>query len=240
MQRFQPARRLAHVLRFGQDPELIIRLRLAHTLWLLGHPGEADRQRDLAVATVSESTHAYSRATTWVWAALVALDRGNITEFRRHVRALEPYATDDAPNQVLWPAEAYAGHLDVLDGRVAAGLARVREVRERVMRRQAPAPGVPGFTTRMLLQCYAIAGEPEAGLALADEALGMGRGAELWEAEIRRLRATFLAALGAPVGEVTAELERALAVARRQQARAFEERIRETLAERSLSHGGAV
>ena len=39
LQRFQPARRRAHVLRFGQDPELIVRPRLAHTLWLLGHDG---------------------------------------------------------------------------------------------------------------------------------------------------------------------------------------------------------
>jgi len=67
----------------------------------------------------------------------------------------------------------------------------------------------------------------------------MGRGAELWEAEIRRLRATFLAALGAPSGEVGAELERALAVARRQRARAFAERIRGTLTERSPGQGGA-
>jgi hypothetical protein len=66
----------------------------------------------------------------------------------------------------------------------------------------------------------------------------MGRGAELREAEIRRLRATFLAAL-APGDEIEAELGRALAVARRQQARTFEKRIRETLAERSGSHGGA-
>jgi hypothetical protein len=64
----------------------------------------------------------------------------------------------------------------------------------------------------------------------------MGRGAELWEAEIRRLRAICLAALGAPRDEVGAELERALAVAGRQGARAFEKRIRGTLAERGLSH----
>jgi hypothetical protein len=115
----------------------------------------------------------------------------------------------------------------------------VREVREQVVGSRAPAPGVPGVATRLLLAGYAIAGEPEAGLALADEALSMGCGAELWEAEIRRLRATFLEALGAPGDEVTAELERSLTVARRQQARAFEQRIRETLAERSLSHGGA-
>jgi hypothetical protein len=90
--------------------------------------------------------------------------------------------------------------------------------------------------TRVLLGCFAAAGEPAAGLALADEAIRMGRGAELWEAEIRRLRATFLAALRAPAGEVDAELRRALAVARRQGARAFERKVQETLAERRPDH----
>jgi len=117
----------------------------------------------------------------------------------------------------------FAGYLDVLDGRTDTGLARVRTVRAQLVGGPAPAPGVPGLATRLLLEGYALAGRPEAGLALAGEALGLGRGAELWEAEIRRLRATFLAAGGAPAGEVTAELERALAVARRQQARVFEQ-----------------
>ncbi len=75
MLRFQPARRHAHVLRYGQDPELLVRLRLAHTLWLLGDPEGADRQRDLALAVAEKSTHPYSRATTRVWAAIVAIDR---------------------------------------------------------------------------------------------------------------------------------------------------------------------
>jgi DNA-binding SARP family transcriptional activator len=239
MARFRPARRRAHVLRYGQDPELIVRLRLAHTLWLLGHPEEADCQRDLALTAAEESTHPYSRAVAWAWAAILAMDRGDPAEVRRDVQALGAFAAGDAPAQVLWAAQAFAGHIDVLEGRTAAGLARVREVREQVTGGQAPAPGVPGVATRLLLEGYATAGEPEDGLALAGEALGMGRGAELWEAEIRRLRATFLAALGAPAGEVAAELERALAVARRQRAHAFEERIAETLTKRSLSHGGA-
>ena len=115
----------------------------------------------------------------------------------------------------------------------------MRTVRAQLVSAQAPAPGLPGVATRLLLEGYAATGQPEPGLALAHEALAMGRGAELWEAEIRRLRATFLAALGAPGDEIEAELGRALAVARRQQARAFEKRIRETLAERSGSHGGA-
>lgn len=240
IQRFQPSRRRAHVLRYGQDPELIVRLRLAHTLWLLGHPRDADRQRDLALSAARESTHAYSRAVLCVWAGILAIDRGDKAEFRRHAQALGHYAVGDAAAQVRLPAEAFAGHLDVLEGRAAAGLARVRDVREQVLRGQPPAPGVPGVATRLLLEGYAIAGEPGAGLVLSDEALGMGSGAELWEAEIRRLRAAFLAALGASDEEVTAELRRALAVARRQRARAFEERAGETLTERSLSHGGAV
>ena len=239
MERFRPERRRAHVLRYGQDPELLVRLRLAHTLWLLGHPEEADRQRDLALQAAGESSHAYSRAVTWVWAAIVAIDRGEIAEFRRYARALAADPADEGPAQVLLATELFAGYLAVLDGRTGEGITRVLTVRARLAGGQAPAPGLPGVATRLLLKGYALAGQPEAGLALASEALGMGRGAELWEAEIRRLRATFLAALGAPAGEVEAELERALAVARRQKARAFEERLRGTLAERSGSHGGA-
>ena len=116
MERFRPERRRAHVLRYGQDPELLVRLRLAHTLWLLGHPGEADRQRDLALRAAGESAHAYSRAVAWIWAAIVAVDRGEIAEFRRHARALAAEPADEGPAQVRLAAELFAGHLAVLEG----------------------------------------------------------------------------------------------------------------------------
>jgi hypothetical protein len=92
----------------------------------------------------------------------------------------------------------------------------------------------------VLLSSYDVVDLPEPGLELADEALGMGRGAELWEAEIRRLRARFLAALGAPPAKVAAELALGLEVARRQEAQAFQRRIRETLEERGLDHHRAI
>jgi tetratricopeptide (TPR) repeat protein len=244
MDRFRPERRRAHVLRYGQDPELLVRLRLAHTLWLLGHPDEADRQRDLALRAAAESSHGYSRAVVWVWAAIVAADRGEVAEFRRHVRKLTAAPADEGPAQVRLAAELFAGHLSVLDGRTDQGLERMRTVHAQLTAGQAPAPGLPGVATRLLLEGYALAGQPEAGLALADQALrdqgrGMGRGAELWEAEIRRLRASFLARLGARADEIEAELERALTVAQRQEARVFEQRIAETLTERSPGQGGA-
>jgi DNA-binding SARP family transcriptional activator len=237
MRRFRPRRRNAHVLRYGQDPELVVRLRLAHVLWLLGDAEAADAERDRGLAAAAESTHAYSRAVAWVWAAIVALDRGDTERLRDHVATLAAAVRDEDPPQTRLVAKALAGYLELLDGDSAAGLARMREVRRRVLHDGPPAPGLPGVLTRMLLEGHAIAGEPEAGLALADEALGMGHGAELFEAEIRRLRATFLAALGASPDE---ELDRALAVAERQGACAYADRVRGTLAERHRGHDAAA
>ncbi|MGH7686111.1 MAG: ATP-binding protein [Candidatus Dormibacteria bacterium] len=232
MERFQPIRRRAHVLRYGQDPELLVRLRLAHTLWILGESRESDRQRDIALRATGESTHPYSRTAVAVWAALLALDRGDVDDLRIHARSLSDDSGGAAAGQILLANECFSGHLDVLDGRVEEGLARVHAVRRQVMA-GAYAPGQPGVVTRILLAGYAIADEPNAALTLADEALHMGRGAELWEAEFRRLRAGFLADLGAPFRDVDDELRRAVAAARRQGARSFEERARGTLTERS-------
>ncbi len=86
------------------------------------------------------------------------------------------------------------------------------------------APGMNGLLMRILLEACASAEAARAGLAAADEALEMGGGAQLWEAEIRRLRAEFLSALGAGRDQVEAELTRAIEVARRQGSRAFERR----------------
>jgi hypothetical protein len=57
----------------------------------------------------------------------------------------------------------------------------------------------------------------------------MGGGAQLWEPETRRLRAEFLAELGAAPQEVEAELTRAIAAAERQGGQAFARRVRESL-----------
>src|SRR5215468_3660004 len=104
---------------------------------------------------------AYSRAAAWVWAAIVAMDRGEVAELRRHVRALASME-DEGPAQVRLATEMFAGHLAVLDGRTewdSRGCGRYVRNSSAVRRPR--------------------------------------RGAELWEAEIRRLRAVFLAALGA-------------------------------------------
>ncbi len=80
------------------------------------------------------------------------------------------------------------------------------------------------------------AGDVRAGFAAADRALGMG-GACLWEAEVRRLRAEFLAALGTSSEDIDEELGCALEVARRQGAKMFELRTMVSLLRHRIERG---
>jgi adenylate cyclase len=81
----------------------------------------------------------------------------------------------------------------------------------------------------LLLEGCLRSGDANGGLAVTEWALPEIEGVRLWEAEIHRLRAEFLAALAAPSEQVEAELQQALEVARRQGARAFELRAVERL-----------
>lgn len=83
-----------------------------------------------------------------------------------------------------------------------------------------------------------MTGHVQTGLAAAELSLGMGT--RLWEAEARRLRAEFLAALGASATEVEAELERALAVARGQGAKSLELRVAVSLLRHRRERGDGL
>ena len=227
VRRYRREHHSEHLLRYGQDPRVVCQSRLAHTLWLLGRDDEAERARDEALDSAERSGHPYSRAAALVFAAMLALDQGDEELLRRHAYELQ----SDQSLQQAWTtrsgAETFAAYVDLLDGH-PEGLERLRRALAEAWPPRAVAPGVPGLLARLLLDALTRAGEPDAGVAAADEALESGGGAQLWEAEIRRLRAEFLAARGAPPEEVEAELTRAVEVAERQGARPFELRARES------------
>jgi len=226
VERYRPERGSTHLERYGQDPQIFCVMRLAHTLWLLGRDDEARRALDVAASLSQRSAQPHSRVYTIVWSALLALDRNDERQLRQHVEELLPQR--GAGWQAEFAVETFGGYVDVLDGRVEEGMQRVRAVVSS-MRAAPAAPGALGISARVLVEACAAAGDAQAGLAAADEALAMGGGAELWEAEIRRLRAEFLAALDSAPEAIEAELTRALETAERQGARPFERRAREDL-----------
>jgi hypothetical protein len=228
IERCRPEQRSAHLVSYGQDPEVVCLTRLAHTLWLLEQE-DAERVRDLGLELADERGHPYSRAVARVFAGMLALDQRDEEQLHRHADELASAGRAYGAPQIRIVADGLDGLLEVLSRRSSQGAGRVQSIVLDARRDEPATPGFHALLMRILLEACAAADEARAGLVVAKEALEMGGGAELWEAEIRRLRAGFLAALGAAPHKVEDELRRAIEVAQHQGARAFELRARTDL-----------
>ncbi len=199
----------AHLLRFGQDPKVVCLSRLANTLAFLGFEDEARSARDAALDLADELGHPFSRDVVLVFAALLAVDLDDHEGVRTCAARLAARADQGGPigiNALAWPA-----YVEVLDGRAGPGIARIRTALLSCGDRN-PAPGFRATLYRLLVAAHVAADDPHGGLATTEEALA--RGTPIWEPEIRRVRATFLAAVGDYSG-AEIELDRGEEVARR-------------------------
>jgi DNA-binding SARP family transcriptional activator len=229
--RYRPRHRSTHLVRYGLDPAVVCMSRLGNTLWFLGRPRAAARARDSALALATEVVHPATASTARVFAALLALELGDADGVREQVATLAASEREREVRVIQVKLPALSGYVDVLDGRWESGLGRIRDALEQAQRMEH-APGLSASVARLLAAACVVAGDPCAGLAAADSLLESAVG--LWDAEALRLRAEFRAATSAPGSEVRAELERALRIARRQDARSLELRVATSL----LRHGG--
>jgi DNA-binding SARP family transcriptional activator len=237
VERYRPEHRAAHLVRYGMDPRVVCLSRLGNTLWFLGRPDAAARARDSALALAEENEHPATIATAAVFAALLAVELRDADGVREYA-ALAARFAERGVKMVQATVPALDGYVDVLSGRRERGVAAIQGALDSA-RGAGHAPGMRAAIARLLLEACALAGDARSGAATAEFLLAPDAGARLWDAEAHRLHARFRAALGAPHGEVVAELERALDVARRQGARSLELRCaadlqqRGTLAERT-------
>ena len=184
--RWRPEHRAEHLLRYGQDTELTCRIRLAHTLWLLGHErgGRAHPRRRASPTPASTSTR---RAIVHLWAGADRARRA------RRGPAADPRARRGRPRggPAERAAEALGGFVDVLDGRREQGLDRVRRAADAADHGGPAAPGEQGLLLRILVEACAAAGDAAAGLAATARALATSNAAQPWTAEIQRLQQAF-------------------------------------------------
>ncbi len=235
--RYRPEQAVTHLLRYGMDPKVVCLSRLGNTLWFLGRTEEAAAARDAALALAEELGEPASSATARAFAAMLALELHDDDGLRGHVAALaaRPREQDFAP--IRTNLEALEGYLDVVGGRPAEGLARIRAVLAGLDGGDI-APGHRASMLRLLLEACAVAGDATGAVKAADELLAAPAGG-LWRAEALRRRAVSGGELGAGPAAVRAELEQALAVARSQGAVALEGRVVESLAAWGASRRGA-
>jgi class 3 adenylate cyclase/predicted ATPase len=228
---YTPEQRRAPVFRMGFDPGVAGRTYTAMLLWLRGYPEQALVRLREALVLAHQISHPYSLAFARFWAAWVSQMRRDVPAVHEHAEAAVALATEQG--FPLWTATGTSlrGWALALQGQGEEGMAQVRQG-VATWRATGAALFVPCFCT-WLADVAAHLGHPEDGLqALAEASTLIEQHEErYWEAEVCRLRGVLLLRQTMPQPE-EAEiwLQRALGVARRQEAKSLELRAAMSLA----------
>jgi predicted ATPase len=229
--RYRPDQRRALVFRTGQDPGVACRLFAAATLWLLGYPVQALARVHEALALAHELSQPYSLAFARCVAAMVAQFRRDVPAMHEQAEAAVALSTEQG--FPLWGAlgASLHGWALALRGQGEEGMAQICQGIA-TGRSTGAAVAIPYLCT-LLADVAAHLGHIEDGLqALAEAHTLVAQHEERWwAAEVCRLRGVLLLRQpGMPQEEAETWLQRALDVARRQEAKSLELRAATSLA----------
>ena len=226
----RPDQRRALVFPMGHDLGVGYRVYTAMTLWLLGYPAQALARLHDGLVLAHES-HPYSLAAARWCAAFVSQFRRDVPAVYEQAEAAVALST--AQGFPLWGAwgTSLRGWALAMQDQGEEGMAQLRQGIA-ASRATGAALCVPYFCT-LLADVAAHLGHPADGLQALTEAQTLVEQQEerWWEAEIYRLRGVMLLRQTMPQeAEAEAWLQRALDVARRQEAKALELRAAMSLA----------
>ena len=229
--RYTPDQRRTPVVRMGQDPGVACRVHAAQTLWLLGYPAQALARLHEALALAQELSHPPSLAFARCLAALVSQWRRDVPAVHEHAEACVALATAQGfPQWAAW-GTSLRGWALAMQGQGEAGLSQLRQG---IAACQATGTALyVQYNCTMLADVCNHLGHTADGLqALAEvHALVEQQEERLWDAETCRLQGVLLLRQpGTPQAEAEAWFQRALDVARRQEAKALELRAAMSLA----------
>jgi predicted ATPase len=220
---YTPDQHRSPVFRIGQDPGVSCRTYAAMTLWLLGYPMQALVHVHEALALAHKLSHPYSLAFAHFWVAWVSQVRRDVLAVRKHAETAVALSSEQG--FPLWAATGTTlrGWAMAMQGQGEAGLAQVHQGIAS-WRATGAALFVSCFCT-MLAEVYDHLGHPKDGLQALAEAHALVEQHEerWWEAEICRLQGVLLLRQPeTPQAEAEAWLQRALDVARHQEAKSLE------------------
>jgi predicted ATPase/class 3 adenylate cyclase len=229
--RYAPDQRRAPVFRIGHDQGVGCGAFAAIVLWLLGSPEQALARLNDALALAHELSHPFSLAFAQSMAAWVSQLRRDVPAAHVHAEAAVTLST--AQGFPLWAAlgTSLRGWALAMQGQGEAGTAQARQG---IAAWQATGAVlyVPYLCTVLADVCAQL-GHTDDGLQALAEAHTLVEQHEerYWEAEVCRLRGVLLLRQpGTPQAEAEAWLQRALDVARRQEAKSLELRAAMSLA----------
>jgi class 3 adenylate cyclase/predicted ATPase len=229
--RYTLDQRHAPAFRMGANPGVACRAYAAMTLWLLGYPDQALALLHEALTLAHALSHPFSLAFARCWAAVVYQLRRDAPAVHKHAEAAVALATEQGfPLWTAWGTSLRGWAL----ARQAQGEAGLALVRQGIVsfRATGQALVIPYLRT-LLAEVSAQLGHSADGLqALAEAHTLMEHNEERWwEAEIHRLRGVLLLRQpGTLQAEAETWLQRALDMARRQEAKSLELRAAMSLA----------
>jgi class 3 adenylate cyclase/predicted ATPase len=221
--RYTPDQHRAPVFRIGQDAGVGCRANAARTLWLLGYPEQALARLHDALALAHELSHPFSLGLARWWAAIVSQFCRDVPAAYEQAEAAVALSTEQGFPQWAAMGRSLHGWALAMQGQGEEGLAQVRQGLA-AWRATGAALNVPYLCT-VLADVAAHLGHTEEGLqALAEAHTHVEQHEERWwEAEVCRLRGVLLLRQpGTPQAEAETWLQRALDVARHQEAKALE------------------
>jgi class 3 adenylate cyclase/predicted ATPase len=221
--RYTPDQRRAPVFRIGQDLGVGCRANTARTLWLLGYPEQALARLHEALTLAHELSHSFSLAWARCWAAMVSHGCRDVLAVHEQAEAAVALATEQGFPQWAAMGMSLRGWALAMQGQGEAGMAQVRQGIA-AWRATGAMLNVPYLCT-VLAEVADHLGHPEDGLQALTEAYTLveQHDERYWEAEVCRLRGVLLLRQpGTPQAEVEAWFQRALDIARRQEAKALE------------------
>jgi predicted ATPase len=229
--RYTPDQRRTPVFRLGHDLGVGCRAIAAVTFWLLGYPEQALARLHDALTLAHELSHAFSLAYARCLAAFVSQFLRDVPAVHDYAEAAVALATKQGfPFYVAW-GTIMRGWALAMQGQGEEGMAQIRQGIA-VWRATGAGLFVP-YLYAVLADFYAHLDHPADGLQMLAEAHTLVEQHEerWWEAEIYRLRGVLLLRQPAtPQAEAEAWLQRALDVARRQEAKSLELRAVMSLA----------
>jgi class 3 adenylate cyclase/predicted ATPase len=221
--------------RYGMDPGVLRHGWAAFDLWTLGYPEAALQQSQAMLALAQELAHPFSVGAALVSAAIVQQCRRDLPGTQAWAEATLTLATEQGfPYFMGWSA-ILRGWALAMQGQAEEGLAQMRQGLAAC--RATGAEGFRPLWLALLAEASGHAGQGDEGLRAVAEALAAVHttGERWWEAELHRLQGELLLIQGADRGDWRADptgpsliaeaescFQRALDVARCQQAKSFE------------------
>jgi TOMM system kinase/cyclase fusion protein len=220
---YHPQRHRSHTVLYGRDPGVVCLSYGAHTRWLLGYPDQALQRIHDALTLYGQSSHPFSFASALFYAAILSQLCQDVQAAREQAKALMTLATEEGFALRLANGMIIHGWALVAQRAGEQGLA---EMRQGLSAYEATGAYLtrPYFLA-LLAEGYGQVGQPAEGLSVLTTALASLHryGERFFEAELYRLKGDLLLALsGEQAAEAEACFQRALKVARHQQAKSLE------------------